>query len=106
EVVAGYLPLAEVHNLVPAAVVRGRVTVVSELLLVFWTLALVFGGVAPVASIVLLIRVRVPDVCICKFNGKHGTELLRVLMSRYQLDRHEHLIISDIVPVHLISPWY
>nr|GEY09003.1 hypothetical protein [Tanacetum cinerariifolium] len=39
EVLAGCLPLAEVDSLVPAAAVEG-VTVVSELLLVFWTLAL------------------------------------------------------------------
>nr|GFD21603.1 hypothetical protein [Tanacetum cinerariifolium] len=50
EVVAGCLPLAKVNNLVPAAAVEGGVTVVSELLLVFRTLALVLGGVAPVAT--------------------------------------------------------
>nr|GFB62478.1 hypothetical protein [Tanacetum cinerariifolium] len=43
---------------------------------------------------------------ISKLNGQHGTKLLRVLMSRYQLDRSEHLIIFDIVPVHLISPCF
>nr|GFB14578.1 hypothetical protein [Tanacetum cinerariifolium] len=50
EVVAGCLPLAEVNNLVPVAVVGGGVTVVSELLLVFQTLALVLGGEAPIAT--------------------------------------------------------
>nr|GEX78605.1 MAK10-like protein [Tanacetum cinerariifolium] len=49
EVVVGYFPLAYVDSLGPAAVVRG-VTVVSELLLVFQTLALGLGGVAPVAT--------------------------------------------------------
>nr|GFA85688.1 ribonuclease H-like domain-containing protein [Tanacetum cinerariifolium] len=47
EVVAGCLPLAKVNNLVPATVVGGGVNVVSELLLVFQTLALVLGDVAP-----------------------------------------------------------
>nr|GFB06827.1 hypothetical protein [Tanacetum cinerariifolium] len=50
EVVAGCLPLAEVDCLGPAATVRRGVTVVSELLLVFQTLALGLGGVAPVAT--------------------------------------------------------
>nr|GFA91488.1 hypothetical protein [Tanacetum cinerariifolium] len=50
EVVAGYLPLVEVDSLGPAAVVGGGVIVVLELLLVFQTLALVLGGVAPVAT--------------------------------------------------------
>nr|GFB74659.1 hypothetical protein [Tanacetum cinerariifolium] len=49
DVVAGCLPLTEVNNLVPVAAVGGGVPVVSELLLVFRTLALVLGGVAPVA---------------------------------------------------------
>nr|GFB78507.1 hypothetical protein [Tanacetum cinerariifolium] len=35
---------------------------------------------------------------------QQGTELLRVLMSGYHLDRDEHVIIPDIVPVHLVSP--
>nr|GEX01059.1 hypothetical protein [Tanacetum cinerariifolium] len=48
EALAGCLPFAEVDSLVPAAV--GGVTVVSELLFVFLTLALVFGGAAPVAT--------------------------------------------------------
>nr|GEU85250.1 hypothetical protein [Tanacetum cinerariifolium] len=52
EVVDGYLPLAEVDSLGPAAAVGG-VTVVSELLLVFRILALVLGGVALVVQIVL-----------------------------------------------------
>nr|GFC07702.1 hypothetical protein [Tanacetum cinerariifolium]GFC09049.1 hypothetical protein [Tanacetum cinerariifolium] len=43
EVVACCFPLVEVNNLVPAAAVGGGMTVVSELLFVFWTLALVFG---------------------------------------------------------------
>nr|GEX62987.1 hypothetical protein [Tanacetum cinerariifolium] len=50
EVVAGYFPIAEVDSLGPAATVGGGVTMVSELLLVFWTLASVLGGVAPVAT--------------------------------------------------------
>nr|GEU83548.1 hypothetical protein [Tanacetum cinerariifolium] len=49
EVIAGCLPLAEVDSLGPAAAVGG-VTVVSELLLVFRTLALGLGGVVPVAT--------------------------------------------------------
>nr|GFC83042.1 hypothetical protein [Tanacetum cinerariifolium] len=49
KVVAGCLPLVEVVSLGPAAAVRGM-TVMSELLLVFWTLALGLGGVAPVAT--------------------------------------------------------
>nr|GFA65014.1 hypothetical protein [Tanacetum cinerariifolium] len=50
EVVAGCLPLAKVYNLVPAVAVGGGVTVVSELIFVFRILALVFVGVAPVAT--------------------------------------------------------
>nr|GFC91890.1 hypothetical protein [Tanacetum cinerariifolium] len=50
EALAGCLPFAEVDSLVPTATVRGGVTVVSELLFVFQTLALVFGGVAHVAT--------------------------------------------------------
>nr|GEU91970.1 hypothetical protein [Tanacetum cinerariifolium] len=34
-----------------------------------------------------------------------GTKLLSVLMSRDKLDRCEHMIIHDIVPINLISPW-
>nr|GFC72889.1 hypothetical protein [Tanacetum cinerariifolium] len=45
EALAVCLPFAEVNDLMPATVVRGGVTVVSELLFVFQTLALVFGGV-------------------------------------------------------------
>nr|GFC15231.1 hypothetical protein [Tanacetum cinerariifolium] len=48
EALAGCLPFAEVDSLVPAAV--GGVIVVLELLLVFLTLALVFGGAAPNAT--------------------------------------------------------
>nr|GEY16330.1 uncharacterized mitochondrial protein AtMg00810-like [Tanacetum cinerariifolium] len=48
EALAGCLPFAEVESLVPAAV--GGVIVVSELLFVFLTLALVFGGTAPDAT--------------------------------------------------------
>nr|GEZ62682.1 hypothetical protein [Tanacetum cinerariifolium] len=50
EALADCLPYAEVDSLVPTVVVRGGVTVVSKLLFVFRTLALVFGGVAPVAT--------------------------------------------------------
>nr|GEV62513.1 hypothetical protein [Tanacetum cinerariifolium] len=50
EDLAGCFPFAEVNNLVPAIAVGGGVTVVLELLFVFWTLDLVFGGVAPVAT--------------------------------------------------------
>nr|GEY70126.1 hypothetical protein [Tanacetum cinerariifolium] len=50
DALTGCLPFAEVNNLVPATAVEGGVTVVSELLFVFQTLALVFGGVAPVAT--------------------------------------------------------
>nr|GEW20518.1 hypothetical protein [Tanacetum cinerariifolium] len=34
--------------------------------------------------------------------GQQSTELLRVLVSGYQLDYEEHMVISDIVPVHLV----
>nr|GFB77005.1 hypothetical protein [Tanacetum cinerariifolium] len=36
--------------------------------------------------------------------GQQSTELLRVLVFGYQLDRGEHMVIPDIVPVHLIPP--
>nr|GEZ10035.1 hypothetical protein [Tanacetum cinerariifolium] len=48
EFAAGYLSFAEVESLVPVAV--GGVIVVSELLFVFLTLALVFGGAATDAT--------------------------------------------------------
>nr|GEV47527.1 putative reverse transcriptase domain-containing protein [Tanacetum cinerariifolium] len=47
EALAGCLPFAKVDSLVPVAAVRGGVTVVSEQLFIFQTLALVFGDVAP-----------------------------------------------------------
>nr|GFD29635.1 hypothetical protein [Tanacetum cinerariifolium] len=34
-----------------------------------------------------------------------NTELLRVLVSGYQLDSGEHMVIPDIMPVHLVPPW-
>nr|GFD61343.1 hypothetical protein [Tanacetum cinerariifolium] len=49
EALAGCLPLAKVDSLGLAAAVGG-VTVVSELLLVFQTLALGLGDVTPVAT--------------------------------------------------------
>nr|GFC28001.1 hypothetical protein [Tanacetum cinerariifolium] len=36
--------------------------------------------------------------------GLQSTELLRVQMSGYQLDCGEHVVIPDIMPVHLIPP--
>nr|GFB87263.1 hypothetical protein [Tanacetum cinerariifolium] len=49
EALACCLPFPKVERLVPAAV--GGVTIVSKLLFVFLTLALVFGGVAPDATV-------------------------------------------------------
>nr|GFA28440.1 hypothetical protein [Tanacetum cinerariifolium] len=36
--------------------------------------------------------------------GQQSTKLLRVLVFGYQLDRGEHKVIPNIVPVHLVSP--
>nr|GEW49755.1 hypothetical protein [Tanacetum cinerariifolium] len=35
------------------------------------------------------------------FPREPSTELLRVLVSGYQLDGGEHVVIPDVVPVHL-----
>nr|GEW41047.1 hypothetical protein [Tanacetum cinerariifolium] len=80
EALAACFPFAEVVSLGPTAV-GGGVIDVSELLLVLRTLVLGLGGAAP------------------------STELLRVLVSGYQLDGEEHVVIPDIVPVHLVPPW-
>nr|GFA04834.1 hypothetical protein [Tanacetum cinerariifolium] len=77
EDLAACLPFAEVVSLGPATTVGG-VIVVSKLLLVLWTLA---------------------------FGLQHNTKLLRVLVSGYQLDGGEHVVIPDIVPVYLVPPW-
>nr|GEX39682.1 hypothetical protein [Tanacetum cinerariifolium] len=74
------LPFAEAVSLRLTAVVGGVIDV-SKLLLVLLTLALGLGGVA------------------------HSTELLRVLVSGYQLDSGEHTVIPDIIPFHLVPPW-
>nr|GFC82074.1 hypothetical protein [Tanacetum cinerariifolium] len=60
----------------------GGVIDVSELLLVLLTLALGLGGAAP-----------------------QSTKLLRILVSGYQLDGGEYMVIPDIMPVHLVPPW-
>nr|GEY63360.1 hypothetical protein [Tanacetum cinerariifolium] len=54
-------------------------------------LATVVGGVMDVSEILLLY-------------GQQSTKLLRVLVSRYHLDRGEHKVIPDIVPVYLVPP--
>nr|GFD32151.1 hypothetical protein [Tanacetum cinerariifolium] len=36
--------------------------------------------------------------------GHQSIELLSVLVSGYQLDRGEHKVIPDIVPVYLVPP--
>nr|GFB81381.1 hypothetical protein [Tanacetum cinerariifolium] len=74
------LPFVEAISLGLAAAVGG-VMDVSELLLVLLELALVLGGAA-----------------------LQSTELLRVLVSGYQLDGGEHMVIPDIMLVHLVPP--
>nr|GFB55640.1 hypothetical protein [Tanacetum cinerariifolium] len=51
------------------------------------------------------ILIRVPDFFICQFYWQQSTELLRVLVSRYHLDGGEHMVIPNIMPVHLVPPW-
>nr|GEZ84957.1 hypothetical protein [Tanacetum cinerariifolium] len=81
EALAACFPFAEVVSLGPASAVGGVIDV-SELLLVLRTLALGLGGAAP-----------------------QSTELLRVLVSGYQLDGGEHVVIPEIVPLYLVPPW-
>nr|GEZ59822.1 hypothetical protein [Tanacetum cinerariifolium] len=40
-----------------------------------------------------------------QLNRQQSIELLHVLMSGYQLDCSEHMVIPDIVPIHLVSLW-
>nr|GFC91303.1 hypothetical protein [Tanacetum cinerariifolium] len=75
------LPFVEAISLGLTAAVGG-VMDVSELLLVLLTLALGLGAASPVQS----------------------AKLLRVLVSGYQVNRREHKVIPDIVPVYLVSP--
>nr|GEY78193.1 hypothetical protein [Tanacetum cinerariifolium] len=56
-------------------------------------LAAVVGGVMDVSELLLVL-----------LTLEQSTELLRVLVSGYQLDCREHMVIPDIVPVHLVSP--
>nr|GFB49018.1 hypothetical protein [Tanacetum cinerariifolium] len=72
------LPFTEAFSLGLAVV--GGVMDVSELVLVLLTLAFGLGTAS-----------------------HQSTELLRVLVSGYQLDCGEHKVIPDIVPVHLVS---
>nr|GEW68390.1 hypothetical protein [Tanacetum cinerariifolium] len=67
----------EAVNLGLTAAVGGVIDV-SELLLVLLALALGLGGAAP-----------------------QSTKLLHVMVSGYQLDGGEHMVIPDIMPVHL-----
>nr|GFD49912.1 hypothetical protein [Tanacetum cinerariifolium] len=55
--------------------------------------------------IILFISIRVPDFFIGELNWQQSIELLRVLVSGYQLDGGEHVVIPDIMPVHLVPPW-
>nr|GEW39731.1 hypothetical protein [Tanacetum cinerariifolium] len=75
------LPFAEVVSLGLAAAVGGVIDV-SELLLVLLELALGLGGADP-----------------------QSTELLHILVFGYQLDGGEHMVIPDIMRVHLVPPW-
>nr|GFA96340.1 hypothetical protein [Tanacetum cinerariifolium] len=75
------LPFAEAVSLGLAAAVGG-VIYVLELLLVLLALALGLGGAAP-----------------------QSTKLLYVLVTGYQLDGGEHMVIPNIMPVHLVPPW-
>nr|GEV79057.1 hypothetical protein [Tanacetum cinerariifolium] len=54
--------------------------------------------------IILFVSLRVPEFIICQLYGQQSTELLHVLVFGYQLDYGEHMVIPDIVPVHLFSP--
>nr|GEW45131.1 reverse transcriptase domain-containing protein [Tanacetum cinerariifolium] len=54
--------------------------------------------------IILFVSIRVPNLFICQLYGQQSTELLRVLVFGYQLDGEEHMVIPDIVSVHLVPP--
>nr|GFC96389.1 hypothetical protein [Tanacetum cinerariifolium] len=52
--------------------------------------------------IILFVSIRVPDFIIGQLYGQLSTKLLCVLVSGYQLDCGEHMVIPDIMPI--ISP--
>nr|GFC06181.1 hypothetical protein [Tanacetum cinerariifolium] len=51
--------------------------------------------------IILFVSIRIPDFFIGELYRQQSTELLHALVSGYQLDGGEHVVIPDIIPVHL-----
>nr|GFD04780.1 hypothetical protein [Tanacetum cinerariifolium] len=54
--------------------------------------------------IILFVSIRIPDFFIGELYRQQSTKLLRVLVFGYQFDGGEHVVIPDIVPVHLVPP--